>query len=89
MDWWELVFMMLVLKLPIVYLCLVVYWAIREEPRRPEGAQRAASQDPEPWPTPRRRPRRPRPFRGGPHGSPPRTYARAGRARARRGEVER
>src|SRR5947208_15680812 len=26
---WELLFMMLVLKLPIVYLCVVVYWAIK------------------------------------------------------------
>jgi hypothetical protein len=26
---WELIFMMLILKLPIVYLCLVVYWAAR------------------------------------------------------------
>ena len=30
---WELIFMMLILKIPIVYLILVVYWAIRSEPK--------------------------------------------------------
>jgi hypothetical protein len=29
---WELVFMMLILKIPIVYLGLVVWYAIRAEP---------------------------------------------------------
>jgi hypothetical protein len=35
---WELIFMMLILKIPIVYLCLVVYWAVKAEPRPPEPA---------------------------------------------------
>lgn len=30
---WEAVFLLLVLKIPVVYLCLVVWWAIRSEPR--------------------------------------------------------
>jgi hypothetical protein len=67
---WELIFMMLILKIPIVYLILVVYWAIRAEPKPPEPAVRPVSVDPEPGPgTPwiaRRRPPR-RPSRGGPH----------------------
>jgi hypothetical protein len=78
---WELIFMMLILKLPIVYLCLVVYWAIRAEPKPPEPALLpvAAEVDPHaplPWIARRRPPRRPR--RGGPHArGPSRRSARA------------
>ena len=75
---WEFVFMMLVLKIPIVYLCLVVYWAVRAEPKPPEPAHlRAEAGGPEPR-APWRRPRAPR-RRPGPHGSPARGYARARR----------
>ena len=35
---WEAVFLLVVLKIPIVYLCVVVWWAIRAEPRPEEGA---------------------------------------------------
>jgi hypothetical protein len=79
---WEFVFMMVILKIPIVYLCLVVYWAVRAEPEPPEPALlRAEPADPvapeprAPWRRePSRRPRR------GPHGSPARGYARTSRA---------
>ena len=30
---WEVVFMLVLLKIPLVYLCMVVWWAIRAEPR--------------------------------------------------------
>ena len=78
---WEFVFLMLILKIPIVYLAWVVYWAIKAEPRPPEYAvqpARLALDPPPPW-TPRivRRPRR-----RGPHGSPTRGYQRVARARA-------
>ena len=33
---WEAVFMLLVLKIPVVYLGFVVWWAIRAEPREDE-----------------------------------------------------
>jgi hypothetical protein len=33
---WEGIFMLVVLKIPLVYLCAVVWWAIRAEPA-PEG----------------------------------------------------
>lgn len=33
---WEIVFMMLILKIPIVYLCVVVWWAIKAEPLPPD-----------------------------------------------------
>ena len=32
--------MLVILKIPVVYLCLVVWWAIRSEPRPPEPAMR-------------------------------------------------
>lgn len=33
---WEIVFMLLILKIPIVYLCAVLWWAIKAEPSPPE-----------------------------------------------------
>jgi hypothetical protein len=75
---WELIFMMLVLKIPIVYLCLVVYWAIKAEPAPPEPALLPAAPELDPdRPRPPRARRRPprRPRRGGPHGSSRRTRA--------------
>jgi hypothetical protein len=75
---WEFVFMMVILKIPIVYLGLVVYWAVKAEPKPPEPAQLLAeSVDLEPRPPWRPRPRVPR---RGPHGSP----VRARRATVRR-----
>ena len=64
----ELVFLMVILKIPIVYLCSVVYYAIKSEPEKEHG---------EPMPV-RVRPRPPRPPR--PHGGPSRAYARTPRA---------
>ena len=86
---WELIFLMVVMKIPIVYLCWGVWWAIKAEPRGEEGAPMPARPDEDsPGPGPRwqfRRARRPRPSR--PHGGPtrvqPRT-ARAALARSRR-----
>jgi len=71
--------MMLVLKIPIVYLGLVVYWAVKSEPRPPEPALLPAVPELEPRP-PWRRPVRPRGPRPGPHGSPVRSFARTSRA---------
>jgi hypothetical protein len=76
---WEFVFMMVILKIPIVYLGFVVYWAVKAEPEPPEPAMlRATAPEPEPRP-PWRRPLR-RPPRPGPHGSPTRSFARTRRA---------
>ena len=73
---WELVFMMLVLKIPIAYLCWVVWWAIKAEP---EGDAEGGNEGLEwkPW---QHRPG-PRPRRGGPHGSRARPAMRSRRAR--------
>ena len=76
---WELIFLMVILKIPIVYLCLVVWWAVRAKPVPEEGAAlQGVPVAPRPWDDPRRRRRRPRPPR--PHGGPTRNYARSRRA---------
>ncbi len=60
--------MMVILKIPIVYLGLVVYWAVRAEPKPPDPAQQPAYLlDLDPRPPWRRQPRVRRP---GPHSSP-------------------
>jgi hypothetical protein len=74
---WELIWLMVIMKIPIVYLCWVVYWAIKSEPRPEQPALLAVpsdGSDPPPW-RPRRRPRKP-----GPHGRPARAYSRSRRA---------
>ena len=74
--------MLVVLKIPVVYLCIVVWWAIRAEPRPLEGAGRVAPLDPAPgcdWRTRRARllRRGPVPRGGGRAGRPARVaYAR-------------
>jgi len=68
----EIIFLMLVLKLPILYLIGVIYWAVKAEPPPPEPAVLPVPADSEPPVSPRRsRPRRPR--RGGPHDRSART----------------
>jgi hypothetical protein len=73
---WEFVFMMVILKIPIVYLCFVVWWAVKAEPRPPaEAALIPAVPEIEPRP-PWRPTRRPRRRRNGPRRSPERRSAR-------------
>jgi hypothetical protein len=43
---WEAVFLLVVLKIPIVYLCVVVWWAIKAEPGPDEGAALVARVSP-------------------------------------------
>jgi hypothetical protein len=81
---WELIWMLLILKIPVVYLCVVVWWAVRAKPAPFEPALRpvAPEVDPRPGWQYLRGPRRPR---RGPHGAPgrgyPRHVARAGAER--------
>ena len=76
---WELIWLMVIMKIPIIYLCWVVYWAIKAEPRPEEPAHvLSTADDPAPYWYRGRRPRRP-----GPHGHPARTYARTARTRVR------
>ena len=79
---WELVFLMVILKIPIAYLCYVVWYAIKAEPRG-RGGPAGVRVNPDPplpgYYPPRARSRR-RPPR--PHGGPARVYARTARAAA-------
>jgi hypothetical protein len=78
---WELIWLMVIMKIPILYLCWVVYWAIKSEPRPEEPAalvKVSDDNDPTPWRAGHTRPRRP-----GPHGRPSRGYARTRRATVR------
>src|SRR5947199_1211015 len=59
---WEFLFMMLALKIPIVYLGIVVWYAIKAEPDSEPGAEHEDFSIWRPW----RRPTGPRPRRGGP-----------------------
>ena len=88
MAWWEFVFMMFVLKIPLVYLCLVVRWAIRAEPEPGGGLAGQAGGD---WGGPGggwrsgfRRAGRLAP-RGGPVRTPPRPRRRTAFAQGRVG----
>jgi hypothetical protein len=74
---WELVFMMVILKIPIAYLAFVVWYAIRAEPE--PGVDPNDHSVWRPWSNPSE----PRPRRGGPHGK--RDTIRV--SRARRGRV--
>lgn len=78
---WEIVFLMVILKIPIVYLCTVVYYAIKAEPKPEEGAAVTARTGPDDsGPGRGRRRSRIRPPR--PHGGPARSYQRTAHARA-------
>ena len=84
---WEIVFLMVILKIPIVYLCTIVYYAIKAKPVPPAGASTTAKLGPEDEPggwryrTSARRAR--------PHGGPSRTYPRTPRPAHARAEVGR
>jgi hypothetical protein len=67
---WELFFMLVVLKIPVFYLCGIVWWAIRAEPQPLEGAPVLPVSEPPPgcgWRRPSRRVG-PRPRGGSGHG---------------------
>jgi hypothetical protein len=88
---WEGIFMLLVLKIPLVYLCFVVWWAIRAEPRPEEPAALVPAitdtppgADPRTPHRPRRRPSGPPRDGSGPARRPVRTRVAPVRAEARR-----
>jgi hypothetical protein len=75
----EVIFMLVILKIPVIYLCAVVWWAVRAEPRPPEAAvnpARLPEPEPCPWRGRVRGPRRPRPC-GGPRRAAPVRLRRA------------
>lgn len=80
---WELIWMLVILKIPVIYLSLVVWWAIRAKPEPLEPALVLVTAEVDPRAGWRflRGPRRPR---RGPHGTPSRGYRQVARvARAR------
>ena len=81
---WELIWMLVILKIPVVYLCLVIWWAIRSQHRPIEPALSRVPLEPEPRPD-WRFSRTPPPRRRGPHGVP----ARGCRRKVARAETPR
>jgi hypothetical protein len=80
----ELVFLMVILKIPIVYLCGVVYYAIKAGPKPQAGAGVTAELGPDDGPEYRRR--RARRLCPRPHGGPARSYPRVPRTALARAE---
>ena len=76
---WEIVFLMVILKIPMVYLCTVVYYAIKAEPKPPAGAGVTAKLGPDEPGSGWHRRRRPSGLRPRPHGGPLRRYPRTPR----------
>ncbi|HZD86736.1 MAG TPA: hypothetical protein VE088_01870 [Gaiellaceae bacterium] len=84
---WELVFLMVILKIPIAYLCTVVWYAIKAKPRRGGTDTVAVRAEPDPpagGSTFLASRRRPRPSR--PHGAPARAYPRSARVAVARSD---
>ncbi len=81
---WELIWMLVILKIPVIYLGAVVWWAIRAKPAPLEPALKPVATEVDPRPGWRflRGPGGPR---RGPHGAPARGYRR----QAARASVER
>lgn len=86
MDW-TFVYLMVGLKLPILALLWIVWWAVRSQPDVDGGDEGEGGAKDRPHEPPRPSPRRPR---RGPHGDPPlpapprvRTVARARRTPSR------
>lgn len=78
---WELFFMLVLLKIPLVYLCLVVWWAIRAEPRDEQPAVAVRVTDTPPPHAGWSRAPRPRPDVGGRRGGHVRVATRQARVR--------
>ena len=76
---WTAIIFLLILKIPIVYVCWVIWWAIRAEPEvGTQGGNEGMNW--KPW----QRPPRSRPPRSGPHGRLPRRAARVARSQGDR-----
>ena len=85
---WTFVYLMLILKIPIVALLWIVWWAIHSTPENESKPEKAADSEAKPKKTRPRHPRKPLPHhpRRGPHGDPlplppPRTRTVVARAR--------
>jgi hypothetical protein len=86
MDAWTFVWLMLLLKIPLVALFLIVRWAVRPVPEPAAGEDGGIGPRTRPKHPHHPRTRRPRPSRRGPHGeqpapSPPRVRKAVSRTR--------
>jgi hypothetical protein len=81
---WAFFYMFVILKIPIIALLYLVWWAVREEPTPAEEEPRERLHR---GPDHPRRPRKPRPPRRGPHAERP--PASPSRVRARGKRIER
>jgi hypothetical protein len=82
---WGIVWLAIALKVPIVALLWIVWWAIKDPPVQMVDEGDGGSPDRDPSPHPRDRP--PHPSRRGPHGPPepvPPARVRVARRRTRR-----
>jgi hypothetical protein len=85
---WFTLWFLVILKIPALYLCYVIWWAVKDPPQPAAGGTEegfgGGGLDPRPRPPLGRIPRR----RSGPHGSPARRHRRTepvlARARAPR-----
>jgi hypothetical protein len=83
---WTFIWLLLILKIPIVGLLLLVRWAVRQTPEAASGEDGGIGPRPQPLHPHRRRERLPRWPRRGPHGEPalaPPARVRTATARAR------
>jgi hypothetical protein len=82
---WEIIFVLVVLKIPIAYVGWVIWWAIKAEPEvGTEGGTDSVNWTPWRRPSPSGSPVRPR---QGPHGVPVRSKPRTSRRQERTGGV--
>ncbi len=86
MDAWTFIWLMFILKIPIVGLFLIVRWAVRQGPEVASDEDGGIGYGPRPHHPNHPRPRLPRPSRRGPHRgastpAPPRIRTVAARTR--------
>jgi len=80
---WPIIFLVVILKIPILWVGWVIWRAVKDVPEPREGVPGEEGIDPGQGPGWSRRRFRPNPFRPRPHGAPARTYARRGGSPAR------
>jgi hypothetical protein len=83
---WGFVWLMVILKIPLIGLLGLVWWAIRQQPEEAPAGEDDGGTKLRPRPHPHPRPRRPRSPRRDPHGAlpppaPPRVRSVVARAR--------
>ncbi len=71
MDAWTFIWLMFLLKIPVVALFLIVRWAVRQTTEPAGGEDGGIGPRPQPRHPHHPRRRRPRPSRRGPHGEQP------------------